>query len=171
MSENKRQDGMIEDLHERCDKSQGDTFSKGLKAEQGATTKLQAMQFHIICPQFISMNFLCLLGHFQNSTLEERVELLEGQVVVIQEEVSDIETDVDFLFDEQIIQDERLFSLEEETDAIDTRLLIIDNELEGAQLCPSRQLRNRFSRQIQITGAGQIVFFLSLQIYRTQLWL
>ena len=57
MSENKRQDGMIEDLHERCDKSQGDTFSKGLKAEQGATTKLQAMQFHIICPQFISMNF------------------------------------------------------------------------------------------------------------------
>ena len=52
-----------------------------------------------------------ITGLFQNSTLEERVELLEGQVVVIQDEVSDIETDVDFLFDEQIIQDERLFDL------------------------------------------------------------
>ena len=50
----------------------------------------------------------------QNSTLEERVELLEIQVVVIQDEVSDLETDVDFLFDEQIIQDERLFSLEQQ---------------------------------------------------------
>ena len=50
----------------------------------------------------------------QNSTLEERVELLEFQVVVIQDEVSDLETDVDFLFDEQIIQDERLFSLEQQ---------------------------------------------------------
>ena len=29
--------------------------------------------------------------------------------------MSDIETDVDFLFDEQIIQDERLLNLEEET--------------------------------------------------------
>ena len=50
----------------------------------------------------------------QNSTLEERVELLEIQEVVIQDEVSDLETDVDFLFDEQIIQDERLFSLEQQ---------------------------------------------------------
>ena len=62
------------------------------------------------------------------------MELLEGQVVVIQDEVSDIEADVDFLFDEQTIQDERLlnhderlFNLEEETDAI-------DNELEGTKL-------------------------------------
>ena len=65
------------------------------------------------------------------------MELLESQVVVIQDEVSDIETDVDFLFDEQIIQDERLLNLEEETDTIDTRLLIIDNDLEGTKLCPS----------------------------------
>ena len=65
------------------------------------------------------------------------MELLEGQVVVIQDEVSDIETDVDFLFDEQIIQDERLLNPEEETDVIDTRLLIIDNDLEGTKLCPS----------------------------------
>ena len=65
------------------------------------------------------------------------MELLEGQVVVLQDEVSDIEADVDFLFDEQAIQDERLLnhdqrliSLEEETNAI-------DNELEGTKLCSS----------------------------------
>ena len=52
-------------------------------------------------------------GQFQNSTLEERVEVLEGQVVVIQDEVSDIEADVDFLFAETVIQDERLFTLEQ----------------------------------------------------------
>ena len=65
------------------------------------------------------------------------MELLEGQVVVLKDEVSDIETDVDFLFDEQIIQDERLLNLEEETDTIDTRLLIIDNDLEGTRLYAS----------------------------------
>ena len=59
------------------------------------------------------------------------MELLEGQVIVIQDEISDLDEDVDFLFDEQIIQDQRLFSLEEETGAIETRLLLIDNELEG----------------------------------------
>ena len=101
---------------------------------------LHAMDFHIIiCPIFISMNFLCvLLGQFQNSTLEERVELLEGQVVVIQDEVSDIETDVDFLFDEQAIQDERLlnhderlFSLEQISIDVDAQLDVIDDTLEG----------------------------------------
>ena len=44
--------------------------------------------------------------------------LLEIQVVVIQDEVTDLETDVDFLFDEQIIQDERLFQLETESGEI-----------------------------------------------------
>ena len=61
------------------------------------------------------------------------MELLEGQVVVIQDEVSDIETDVDFLFDETVIQDERLFSLEQETDAIDAELDIIDDEFQGTK--------------------------------------
>ena len=42
----------------------------------------------------------------RNSTLEERVALLELQVV-------DLDEDVDFLFDKQIIQDERIFSLEQ----------------------------------------------------------
>ena len=43
-------------------------------------------------------------------------------MVVIQDEVSDLETDVDFLFDEQIIQDERLFSLEQNNDALNAQV-------------------------------------------------
>ena len=62
------------------------------------------------------------------------MELLEGQVVVIQDEVSDIETDVDFLFDEQIIQDERLFSLEQISINVDAQLDIIDDTLEGNKI-------------------------------------
>ena len=79
-----------------------------------------------------------ILGQFQNSTLEEQVELLEGQVVVLQDEVSDIETDVNFLFDEQAIQDERLlnhderfFSLEQISIDVNAQLDIIDDTLEG----------------------------------------
>ena len=67
----------------------------------------------------------------QNDTLEERVYLLEVQVTEIEEDVTDLEVDlteldenVDLLFDEAIIQDERLFSLEQDTD-------IINQELEG----------------------------------------
>ena len=52
------------------------------------------------------------------------MEILEGQVVIIENEVSDIETDVDFLFEEQIIQDERLFSLEQ-------TVFVIDEDVEG----------------------------------------
>ena len=64
------------------------------------------------------------IDRVQNSTLEERVELLEIQVVVIQDEVSDLELDVNFLFDEQIIQDERLLNLEENSN-------ILNEEVEG----------------------------------------
>ena len=81
----------------------------------------------------------------QNTTIEERVTILETQVVEIEEdltvlddEVTDVEVnlmelegDVNFLFDEQVIQGERIFNLEQENDIIDTRLLIIDSELEG----------------------------------------
>ena len=56
----------------------------------------------------------------QNATIEERVALLEIQVVEIQEDVSGLdedvtllEGDVNFLFDETVIQDERLFTLEQ----------------------------------------------------------
>ena len=63
----------------------------------------------------------------QNNTIEERVALLEIQVVEIQEDVSgldeditafgvdltELEGDVNFLFAETIIQDERIFTLEQ----------------------------------------------------------
>ena len=72
----------------------------------------------------------------QNSTIEERVAVLEGQVLEIEEDLTGIEEalttlgvgleglseDVDFLFDEQVIQDERLLSLEQENDVIDDEL-------------------------------------------------
>ena len=48
----------------------------------------------------------------QNATIEERVSLLELQV-------ENLDEDVDFLFDETVIQDQRLFSLEQETEEIE----------------------------------------------------
>ena len=68
---------------------------------------------------------------FQNTTIEERVALLEIQVVEIEEDISILIENDDFLFDEQVIQDEQILDLEQENDVIDTRLLIIDNELES----------------------------------------
>ena len=60
----------------------------------------------------------------QNMTIEERVSLLELQV-------ANIDEDVDFLFQEQIIQDERLLNLETETEEIDEQLVDIDDTLKG----------------------------------------
>ena len=64
-------------------------------------------------------------------TIEERVTILESQVVEIEEDViglrvdhTQLEGDVSFLFDEQVIQDERLFSLEQ-------TVFVIDEEVEG----------------------------------------
>ena len=65
-----------------------------------------------------------LLELLQNTTIEERVALLEIQVVVIQDEVSDLETNVDFLFEETIIQDERILTLEQTS-------VELDEEVEG----------------------------------------
>ena len=84
---------------------------------------------------------MVFLGQFQNSTLEERVELLEGQVVVLQDEVSDIEANVNFLFDETIIQDQRIFSLEQISIDVDAQLDIIDDTLEGIRRKCSQRRR------------------------------
>ena len=74
----------------------------------------------------------------QDNTIEERVALLEIQVEEIKEDIlitrvdlTELEGDVNFLFDETVIRDERLFSLEQTTDAINTQLLTVDDELEG----------------------------------------
>ena len=81
----------------------------------------------------------------QNETIEERVTLLElqvadlreditvveGDVVEVNEDLTELEGDVNFLFDEQVIQDERLLNLEVATDSIHAQLLTVDEELEG----------------------------------------
>ena len=80
-----------------------------------------------------------------NNTIEERVSLLEIQVADLREDVTvvqagvaeldedltELEGDVNFLFDEQIIQDERLFSLEQ-------TVFAIDEEIEG-KCAPTKQ--------------------------------
>ena len=63
----------------------------------------------------------------KNVTIEERVSLLELQVV-------DLDEDVDFLFDEQVIQDERLLGLENRALDVETRMLDVENEVEGSHL-------------------------------------
>ena len=86
--------------------------------------------------QFTCYFFFSFVEVVQNTTIEERVALLEIQV-------SDLDEDVDFLFDEQVIQDEKLLDLEQETDVINSQLFlmddafeIIDDELESKYLSP-----------------------------------
>ena len=47
------------------------------------------------------------------------MSLLELQVTDIQQDISNLDENVDFLFDETVIQDERLFQLETETEGIE----------------------------------------------------
>ena len=55
----------------------------------------------------------------QNVTIEERVALLEIQVADVEVDISILFENDNFLFDETVIQDERLFSLEQETEEIE----------------------------------------------------
>ena len=57
-----------------------------------------------------------------NATIE--VALLEIQVVEIEEDVTGLDQDVNFLFDEQVIQDARIFTLEQ-------TLIETDEQVEG----------------------------------------
>ena len=59
-------------------------------------------------------------------------------MVVIQDDVTDLEVnlmelqgDVNFLFDEQVIQDERLLGLEQGMDVIESDLVAVDEDLQG----------------------------------------
>ena len=52
-------------------------------------------------------------------------------VVVIQNKISDLDEDVNFLFDEQVIQDERLLNVEETSAGILEELRVIDDVLVG----------------------------------------
>ena len=80
---------------------------------------------------FLCFKLILFTGLFQNNTIEERVSLLEIQVTDLEENVTDLDQDVNFLFDEQVIQDERLLTLEQTTDAINAELVSVDDELES----------------------------------------
>ena len=74
----------------------------------------------------------------QNNTIDERVSLLEVQVADLREDITEVDEDVtgldedvNFLFDEQVIQDERLLNLEETSDGIISELHVIEDELES----------------------------------------
>ena len=81
----------------------------------------------------------------QNNTKEERVFLLEvqvadlredvtvvqGDVVHLDENLTELEGDVNFLFDEHIIQDERLLELEQTSDEVVVELAEINVNILG----------------------------------------
>ena len=56
---------------------------------------------------------------------------MEDDIIIIRVDLTELEGDVNFLFDDQGMQDERLFSLEQETDAIDGQLDVISDEIAG----------------------------------------
>ena len=73
-----------------------------------------------------------------NSTIEERVSLLEVQVADLREDVTEVDEDVtrldedvSFLFDEQVIQDERLLNLEEASVQVVVELAEINANILG----------------------------------------
>ena len=70
---------------------------------------------------------------------------METQVTVIADDITDLEVnlielkgDVNFLFDEQVIQDERLLGLEQGINVIESDIDAIDDELESG--CPLSQI-------------------------------
>ena len=101
-----------------------------------------------------------LLDKAQNSTIEERVSLLELQVV-------DLDEDVDFLFDEQVIQDERLLGLEQTTDAINAELVSVDDEIEGEELCATT-FHCHFSETSE--NYFKMYFTVTIKVYLIQPW-
>ena len=69
------------------------------------------------------------------SLLEVQVADLREDVTVVQADVADLDQDVNFLFDEQVIQDERLLNLEETS-------IQIDEQVEGIYLPDNDQIFN-----------------------------
>ena len=47
------------------------------------------------------------------------------------ENVADLDQDVKFLFDETVIQDKRLFSLEQDVNGVDDNLDLVNKEIES----------------------------------------
>ena len=65
--------------------------------------------------------------------LEIQVDEIEEDIIITRVDLTELEGDVNFLFDETVIQDERLFTLEQTTVAIDAELDMIDDEFDNSQ--------------------------------------
>ena len=87
----------------------------------------------------ISLNLsIFILEMVQNNTIEERVSLLEIQVADLREDVTEVDEDVtrldedvSFLFDEQVIQDERLLELEQTSVTVILELAEVNANIQG----------------------------------------
>ena len=83
------------------------------KIEKGTcNTKLQKSQYF----EYRSAIFI---EKFENITIEERVSLLEIEMEEVQGEVVEVQDEVIILFSQQVIQDDRLGNLEEDTDQLE----------------------------------------------------
>ena len=69
-----------------------------------------------LCRQIIKV---LILEFRENGTVEERVTLLEIQMDEVQGEVSQNEGNISLLFTLQIVQDERLVDLEDDTSGLE----------------------------------------------------
>ena len=70
----------------------------------------------------IASKFSLIVELMQNITIEERVALLEIQVTDLEQNVADLDADVNFLFDETVLQDEMILTLEQDYDVINQDL-------------------------------------------------
>ena len=59
---------------------------------------------------------------------------IQEDITELDEDVTLLQGDVNFLFDEQVIQDERLLNLEETSDGIIAELDVIEDDLESEGL-------------------------------------
>ena len=66
--------------------------------------------------------------------IQDDVTGLNKDVIGLRVDLTELEGDVNFLFDEQVIQDERLLNLETETEEIDEQLITVNDDLESTFL-------------------------------------
>ncbi len=59
--------------------------------------------------------------------------ILEAEMTEVFSDVGAVMDDVDFLFDEQFLQDQRLLNLEIETNDLDDEILRLDDTIEGCE--------------------------------------
>ena len=89
---------------------------------------------------------------FENITIEERVSLLEIEMEEVQGEVVEVQDEVIILFSQQVIQDDRLGNLEEDTDQLE-----INVEGKNVSLSIFKQLKQAVLQQ----SSAEIRFYVT----------